>query len=65
MNVARIVLWVVLVGGVALDIFLTASQRPTLSAAMRSLDQESNGLFRWSILAVWLHLFVKTWPFGD
>jgi hypothetical protein len=65
MNVAHVVLWGILIGGVSLDIFLTVSGKPTLSQAMRELDAESNGLFRWSILAVWLHLFVRTWPFGD
>jgi hypothetical protein len=60
MSVARVIVWLCIVAGVAIDIVLAATGRQTISAAVRETDIELGTLLRWSILALWCHWFV-TW----
>jgi hypothetical protein len=61
---SRIIVWCVLIGLIAYDIPTAYLGRTTISEAIRQVDWEVNGLLRWSMLALWLHWFIKTWYAG-
>lgn len=61
---SRIIVWCILMGLIAYDIPMAYFGRPTISAAIRQIDGEMNGLLRWGMLALWLHWFVKAWHAG-
>jgi hypothetical protein len=58
---SRIIVWALIVGLILYDIPTAIFGNTTISEAIREVDKEVNGLVRWSILALWMHWFVRTW----
>jgi len=60
--VSRVIVWCVVIGLILYDIPVAYFGKTTISEAVRQIDIEVNGLLRWTILALWLHWFIRTWP---
>lgn len=61
---SRIIVWCILLAVIAYDIPTALAERTTISEAIRQIDYETNGLIRWSWLALWCHFFIRTWYNG-
>ena len=58
---SHIIVWAVLIFAIAYDIPTAMEGRVTISQAIRDVDHSMNGLIRWGWLALWCHLWVRTW----
>lgn len=56
MPLSRLVIWVAVLSLVGYDILAAAFKISTISEQIRVVDRESNGLFRWLMVGLWLHL---------
>lgn len=65
MPLSRLVIWVAVLSLVGYDILAAVFKISTISEQIRVVDRESNGLFRWLMVGLWLHFFIgAAWPKG-
>lgn len=53
----RIVIYTMIVGGIAYDLFCVLTGRSTISAQVRAINHESGWLLALCLAALWLHFF--------
>lgn len=56
MSMTRIIVWFVTAALIVYDVFCVIFGFPTISSTCRTIDKETNGLFLWLLLGIWMHL---------